>query len=132
MALSDSRATKVQSPSPAALPRQQVKTPLLWSEAKSTTAVEVSRQRRMLFASEVAARPVVETVPTVEFDIPSVVMVAPDDGSQFAGRTSLRCGCSDKSRPFARMGSSQGRPARVRAQSGSRAASGTSSPTRSG
>ena len=39
----------------------------------------------MLVASEVAARPGVETVPTVEFDMPSVVIVAPDDGSQFGG-----------------------------------------------
>ena len=58
----------------------------------------------MLVASEVAARPGVETVPTVEFDMPSVVMVAPDDGSQFAGRASPRCGCSEKSRPFGRIG----------------------------
>ena len=42
----------------------------------------------MLVASEVAARPGVETVPTVEFDMPSVVIVAPEDGSQLAGRTS--------------------------------------------
>ena len=92
------RATKVQPPSPAALPRQQVKTPLRWSDAESTTAAEVSRQRRMLVASEVAARPGVETVPTVEFDMPSVTMVAPEDGSQFAGRANPRCGCSAKSR----------------------------------
>jgi hypothetical protein len=78
--------TKVQPPSPAALPRQQAKTPLRWSAAESTTAADVSRQRRMLVASEVAARPGVETVPTVEFDMPSVVIVAPEDGSQFAGR----------------------------------------------
>ena len=69
----------------------------------------------MLVASEVAARPGVETVPTVEFDMPSVVMVAPEDGSQFAGRASPRCGCSEKSRPFDRMASSQGSPARLRA-----------------
>jgi hypothetical protein len=56
----------------------------------------------MLVASEVAARPGVETVPTVEFDMPSVVMVAPDDGSHIAGRASPRCGCSEKSRPFER------------------------------
>jgi len=30
---SEIRVTKVQPPSPAALPRQQVKTPLRWSEA---------------------------------------------------------------------------------------------------
>ena len=65
---------------------QQVKTPLRWSDAESAVAAEVSRQRRMLVASEVAASPGVETVPTVEFDMPSVVIVAPDDGSQFAGR----------------------------------------------
>ena len=112
---SEMRVTKVQPPSPAALPRQQVKTPLRWSAAESTVAAEVSRQRRMLVASEVAARPGVETVPTVEFDMPSVVMVAPEDGSQFAGRASPRCGCSEKSRPFDRMASSQGWPARVRA-----------------
>ena len=51
---SEMRVTKVQPPSPAALPRQQVKTPLRWSDAESTTAAEVSRQRRMLVASEVA------------------------------------------------------------------------------
>ena len=102
-------------PSPAALPRQQAKTPLRWSAAESTTAAEVRRQRRMLVASEVAASPGVDTVPTVEFDMPSVVMVAPDDGSQLAGRASPRCGCSEKSRPFDRMASSHGRPARVRA-----------------
>ena len=67
----------------------------------------------MLVASEVAARPGVETVPTVEFDMPSVVMVAPDDGSQFAVLASPRCGCSENSRPVARMASSQGWPARV-------------------
>ena len=112
---SEMRVTKVQPPSPAALPRQQVKTPLRWSAAESAVAAEVSRQRRMLVASEVAARPGVETVPTVEFDMPSVVIVAPDDGSQFAVRASPRCGCSEKSRPFDRMASSQGWPARVRA-----------------
>ena len=87
-----------------------MKTPLRWSDAKSTTAAEVSRQRRMLVASEVAARPGVETVPTVEFDMPSVVMVAPDDGSQLAVLASPRCGCSEKSRTFARMASSHGWP----------------------
>ena len=112
---SEIRVTKVQPPSPAALPRQQAKTPLRWSAAESAVAAEVSRQRRMLVASEVAARPGVETVPTVEFDMPSVVMVAPDDGSQFAVRASPRCGCSEKSRPVGRMASSQGWPARVRA-----------------
>ena len=60
------------------MPRQQVKTPLRWSDAESTVAAEVSRQRRMLVASDVAARPGVDTVPTVEFDMPSVVIVAPD------------------------------------------------------
>ena len=39
-------------------------------EAESTTAAEVNRQRRMLVASEVAARPGVETVANVEVDIP--------------------------------------------------------------
>src|SRR6186713_930005 len=100
---SERRVTKVQPPSPAALPRQQVKTPLRWSDAESTTAAEVTRQRRMLVASEVAPRPGVETVPTVEFDIPSVMMVAPEDGSQFAERARPRWGCSEKSRPFERM-----------------------------
>ena len=57
----------------------------------------------------------VETVPTVEFDMPSVVIVAPEDGSHVAGRASPRCGCREKSRPFDRMASSQGWPARVRA-----------------
>jgi hypothetical protein len=113
--LSDSRATKVQPPSPAALPRQQVKAPLLWSKAESTTVAEVSRHRRMLVASDVAVRPGVETVPTVEFDMPSVVTVAPEDGSQLAVRATPRCGCSEKSRPFDRMASSQGWPARLRA-----------------
>ena len=47
--------------------------------------------------------------------MPSVVMVAPEDGSQFAVRASPRCGCSEKSRPFDRMASSQGWPARLRA-----------------
>ena len=97
------------------MPRQQVKTPLLWSAAASTVAAEVSRQRRMLVASEVEERPGVETVPTTEFDIPSVVIVAPDDGSQVAVRASPRCGCSDASRPLGRRTSSQGWPARVRA-----------------
>ena len=67
----------------------------------------------MLVASEVAASPGVETVPTVEFDMPSVVIVAPEDGSHIAGRARPRCGCNEKSRPFARMASSQGWPARV-------------------
>jgi hypothetical protein len=44
--------------------------------------------------------------------MPSVVMVAPDDGSNIAGRASPRCGCSEKSRPFDRTASSQGWPAR--------------------
>ena len=35
----------------------------------------------MLVASEVAASPGVDTVPTVEFDMPSVVIVAPEDGT---------------------------------------------------
>ena len=109
------RVTKVQPPSPAALPRQQVKTPLRWSDAELAVAAEVSRQRRMLVASEVAARPGVETVPTVEFDMPSEVMVAPDDGSQLAVRARPRCGCSENSRPVGRIASSQGWPARVRA-----------------
>ena len=112
---SETRVTKVQPPSPAALPRQQVKTPLRWSAAESAAAAEVSRQRRMLVASEVAASPGVDTVPTVEFDMPSVVIVAPDDGSQFAIRASPRCGCSEKSRPLGRMTSSHGAPARLRA-----------------
>ena len=59
---------------------------------KSTTPAEVRRQRRMLVAGEVAARPGVDTVPTVEFDMPSVVMVAPKDGSQLADLASPRCG----------------------------------------
>ena len=63
--LSESRVTKVQPPSPAALPRQQVKTPLRWSDAESAVAAEVSRQRRMLVASEVAARALTAAVPTV-------------------------------------------------------------------
>ena len=54
-----------------------MKTPLRWSDAESTTAAKVSRQRRTLVASEVAASPGVERVPTVEFDMPSVVIVAP-------------------------------------------------------
>jgi hypothetical protein len=112
---SEIRVTKVQPPSPAALPRQQVMTPLRWSDAESAVAAEVNRQRRMLVASEVAARPGVETVPTVEFDIPSVVIVAPDDGSHTARRARPRCGCSEKSRPFERMASSQGWPALDRA-----------------
>ena len=70
-ALSEIRVTKAHPPRPAALPRQQAKTPLRWSAAESTTAAEVRRQRRMLVASEVAPRPGVETVPTVEFDMPS-------------------------------------------------------------
>jgi len=107
------RVTKVQPPSPAALPRQQVKTPLRWSDAESTTPAEVRRQRRMLVAGEVAARPGVDTVPTVEFDMPSVVMVAPKDGSQLADLASPRCGCNETSRPVGRMASSQGWPARV-------------------
>jgi hypothetical protein len=97
------------------LPRQQVKTPLRWSDAESTVAAEVTRQRRMLVASEQAASPGVETVPTVEFDMPSVVIVAPDDGSHIAGRASPRCGCSEKSRLLGRMASSQSWPARDRA-----------------
>ena len=112
---SERRVTKVQPPSPAALPRQQVKTPLRWSDAESVVAADVNRQRRMLLASEPAASPGVETVPTVEFDIPSVVMVAPDDGSHIAGRASPRCGCNEKSRPFDRIASSHGTPARDRA-----------------
>jgi hypothetical protein len=88
--------------------REQVKTPLHWSDAESATAAEVSRQRRMLLASEPAESPGVETVPTVEFDMPSVVIVAPDEGSHIAGRAKPRCGCSEKSRPFDRMASSQG------------------------
>jgi hypothetical protein len=113
---SETRVTKVQPPSPAALPRQQVKTPLLWSAAESTTAADVRRQRRMLVASEPASRPGVDTVPTVEFDMPSGVMVAPSDGgSQFAGRTRPRCGYKETSRRFARMTSSRGCPARFRA-----------------
>jgi hypothetical protein len=35
-------------------------------------------------------------------------MVAPDDGSHTAGRARPRCGCSEKSRPFERMASTQG------------------------
>ena len=92
-----------------------MKTPRRWSAAGSAVAAEVSRQRRMLVASEVAVRPGVETVPTVVFDMPSVVMVAPEDGSQFAGRASQRCGCRANSRPVDRITSSQGWPARVRA-----------------
>src|SRR4029079_7423514 len=94
---SESLVTKVQPPSPAALPRRKVKTPLRWSDAESTTAADVSSQRRMLVASEVAARPGVETVPTMEFDMPSVMIVAQDDGSQVAGRGSPTCGCSENS-----------------------------------
>ena len=112
---SEMRVTKVQPPSPAALPRQQVKTPLRWSGRR------VHRRRRGQPPAAHAGRERggreagVETVPTVEFDMPSVVMVAPEDGSQLAGLASPRCGCSEKSRPFARMASSHGRPARVRA-----------------
>ena len=75
-------------PGGVAAPAGEDITPLV--RAESAVAAEVSRQRRMLVASEVAARPGVDTVPTVEFDIPSVVTVAPDDGSQFAGRASPR------------------------------------------
>jgi NAD(P)-dependent dehydrogenase (short-subunit alcohol dehydrogenase family) len=42
---------KVHPPSPAALPRQQVKTPLRWSAAESAVAAEVSRQRRERIAA---------------------------------------------------------------------------------
>jgi hypothetical protein len=63
------RVTKVQPPAPAELPRQPVKTPLCWSAAESTTLAEVS-PGGLLVASDVAARPGLETVPTVEFDMP--------------------------------------------------------------
>ena len=42
----------------------------IYVKPESTTAAEVNRQRRMLVASEVAARPGVETVANVEVDIP--------------------------------------------------------------
>ena len=87
--------------------------PLRWSDAELAVAAGVSRQRRMLVASDPAERPGVETVPTVEFDMSSVVIVVPDDGSHIARRASPRCGCSEKSRPFARMASSQGWPGRA-------------------
>ena len=97
-----------------ALPRQQTKL-LRWSDAESTTAAEVRRQRRMLVASEVAARLGVETVPTDVSGIPSLLIVVPVDGIQLAVRASPVWGCSEKSRPFDRIASSQGWPARVRA-----------------
>ena len=92
-----------------------MKTPLRWSEAESAVAAEVSRQRRMLVASEVEAGVGVETVPTAVIGVPSDVTVVPVDGDQAAVRVIPRCGCSEKSRPFARMASSQGWPARERA-----------------
>jgi hypothetical protein len=42
----------------------------------------------MLVTSEVAASPGVDSVPAVAFDMPSVVIVAPDDGAHLALRTS--------------------------------------------
>jgi hypothetical protein len=68
--LSEFRVKKVQPPSPAALPRQQVKTPLFWSDAESAVAAGASLQRRMLLASEAAESPGIEMVATVVFDMP--------------------------------------------------------------
>ena len=59
---------------------------------ESTTAAEVSRQRRMLAARLVAASVGCETVPTEVIGIPSVVMVVVADGDQVAIRFTPKCG----------------------------------------
>lgn len=84
--VSEIRVTKVQPPSPAALPRQQAQPAERCSAAESTTAAEVSRQRRMLAARFVAANVGVDTVPTEVTGKPSVVIVVVTDGDQLAIR----------------------------------------------
>ena len=80
----ESRVTKVQPPSPAALPRQQAQPAERCSATESTTAAEVRRQRRMEAARLVAASVGCETVPTLVIGRPSVVIVVVTDGDQLA------------------------------------------------
>ena len=70
--VSERRVTKVQPPSPAALPRHQAQPAERCSATESTSAAEVRRQRRMLAARLDAASVGVETVPTDVMGRPSV------------------------------------------------------------
>ena len=87
--VSEILVTKVQPPSPAALPRQQAQPAERWSATESTTAAEVRRQRRMLAAKLVAASVGVDTVPTEVMGRPSVVIVVVTDGDQLASKRFL-------------------------------------------
>ncbi|BDW86414.1 hypothetical protein MACH21_25910 [Roseicyclus marinus] len=113
--VSEIRVTKVQPPSPVALPRQQAQPAERCSAAESTTAAEVSRQRRMLAARFVAASVGVDTVPTEVMGKPSLVIVVVTEGDQLAIRLTPKFGWSGKSRPDGRITSIHGAPARLRA-----------------
>jgi transposase len=82
--VSEIRVTKVQPPSPVALPRQQAQPAERCSAAESTTAAEVSRQRRMLAARFVAASVGVDTVPTEVMGKPSLVIVVVVEAARLA------------------------------------------------
>ncbi|PTX40329.1 hypothetical protein IQ03_05106 [Gemmobacter caeni] len=69
----------------------------------------------MEVARFVAASVGVETVPTEVIGRPSVVIVVPVEGDQFAMRFTPKWGCRGKSRPEGRMTSIHGAPARLRA-----------------
>ena len=113
--VSEIRVTKVQPPRPAAFPRQQAQPADRWSATESTTAAEVRRHRRIEAARFVAASVGCETVPTEVIGRPSVVIVVPVEGAQFAIRFTPKCGWSGKSLPEGRMTSIHGAPARFRA-----------------
>lgn len=108
------RATRVNPPRPAAFPRQHAVTAERWSQTESTTAAEVTRQRRELDRSDPAARAGWLTVPTLVRAMPWAAMVVAETGAQAAIRFRPMCGCNGKSRPEGRTTSSHGAPARWR------------------